>query len=194
MEKPVCIDGKYYVELLSYGETHGLGHCGEAMKEYFKHKPISILEVGVLRGHHAEAISKNFNINPLVLVDPWDFCKETHPNNWADVWFRIQGNKDVIVIKATSEEARFLIPWKFDWIYLDGEHTGGDLSPGTEFTGIRRDISLWISSVKPGGVISGHDYNYDNIKHEVDKVFGDKVCSSPYHPHGGMEWWVFVNP
>ena len=180
------------MELLSYGEIHELGYCGNAMKEYFGDKTISILEVGVLRGHHAEAISKSFNINPLVLVDPWDFCAETHPNNWADTWFRIQGNKSIIVVKATSFQACLLIKTKFDWIYLDGEHTGGDLSPGTEYTGIRRDIDMWLPRVNSGGVISGHDYNYDNIKHEVDRVFGNQVNSSPYHPHGGMEWWVFI--
>jgi hypothetical protein len=193
MKIPVQINGKYYVEMPTYAEEHQLSHCGQIVKKYFGRKPISVLEIGVLKGHNAEIIVKNFNVKQLILVDPWDFCDETHPNNWAEVWYRIQGRKNVIVMKVLSEQAAEIVNCTFDWIYIDGEHTGGDLAPpGSEDKGIRQDIALWLSRVNPGGIISGHDYNFENIKHEVNKVFGDKVNCSPEHPGGGQEWWVFV--
>lgn len=193
IRKPIYINGKPYVELLSYGEKSPLGHCAKSALEHFKGKEISILEIGVLRGHNAEALQKAFNPKLMVLVDPWDFCAETHDNNWMDTYYRIQGNKNTIVIKAKSEDAQKILDpaLKFDYIYIDGDHIGGDLSKGTEEEGIRKDIKLWWPRVNEGGILAGHDYNYENIKHEVHRVFGDRVIASPYHPNGGMEWWVF---
>jgi len=192
LKKPICIDGKHYIELLSYGEKHPLGHAAQYALEYFKLKSVSILEIGVLRGHNAESLEEAFHPNLMVLVDPWDFCKETHDSNWADTYYRIQGKQNVIVIKAKSEDAHKILnpDLKFDYIYIDGDHIGGDLSKGTEEEGIRKDIKLWLPRLATGGIIAGHDYNYSNIKTEVHKVFGDRVMSSPYHPNGGMEWWV----
>lgn len=189
---PTVIEGKNYVELFSYGEKHPLGHGSLAAVEHFngREDPV-VLEIGVLRGHNAEALERALHPELMVLVDPWDFCTETHPNNWADTWYRVQGKKNIIVIKATSEDAAKILALTFDYIYLDGDHIGGDLSPGTEDEGIRKDIGLWWPRVRQGGILAGHDYNYDNIKAEVDKVFGDKVHSSPYKPGGGLEWWVY---
>jgi hypothetical protein len=189
--KPEIINGKYYVELLSYGEKQPVGHALQAAKEHFRGRPVSALEIGVLRGHNAINIYDTLTPYCLVLVDPWGWCAETHANNWADVWFRIQDLKNVRVLKATSEDAATLLGLKFDYIYLDGDHAGGDLSPGSESGGIRKDIELWWPRVHAGGILAGHDYNYENINLEVNQVFGDKVNSSPYHPNGGMEWWVF---
>ena len=191
-KEPVFINGKPYVELLSYGEVHPIGYSSMVAKEHFKGRPFTFLEIGVLRGHNAEAIKKELNPYLMVLVDPWGFCSETHDSNWADTWFRIQEYKDIIVIKATSEQAHGILNMNFDYIYIDGDHTGGELDRTNPEGGIRMDIKLWLPRVNQGGILAGHDYNYDNIKMEVNSVFADRVCSSPYHPGGGMEWWVFI--
>lgn len=194
MRKPQQIQGKYYVELLSYGEKYGPGVADQAVKKHFAGNRIKILEIGVLRGHHAQVMEEYFQPDLMVLVDPWDFCAETHENNWADTWFRIQNKKNVVVIKATSEKAFGLLDpsLMFDYIYIDGDHTGGDLSPGSENGGIRKDIALWKTRVNQNGILAGHDYNYANIKAEVDKVFGAKVNSAPPDPRGGLDWWVVI--
>ena len=58
MIKPEKINDKYYVELLSYGEVHPAGPSATVAKEHFGDKPITILEIGVLRGHNAHAMNK----------------------------------------------------------------------------------------------------------------------------------------
>uniref|UniRef100_A0A6H1Z8H5 Putative methyltransferase n=1 Tax=viral metagenome TaxID=1070528 RepID=A0A6H1Z8H5_9ZZZZ len=193
MREPVFIDGKPYVELYSYGLVNPMGHCAANALEHFKGRnDLMILEIGILRGHNAEVLDKAFHPRLMVLVDPWDVKGETNDNNWAETWYRVQGKPNIVVIKATSETAARILNLNFDYVYLDGDHTGGDLSAGSEDGGIRLDIRLWLPKVNKGGIISGHDYNFDNIKSEVHKVFGDRVNTSPYHPHGGMEWWVYV--
>lgn len=193
MIKPVYFGGRPYVELLSYGELAPTGYATQAAKEYFKgRRDLKVLEIGVLRGHHAEVIDNTLHPELLILVDPWDWCAETHANNWAVTWFRLQGRENIVIVKAKSEKAAKIINQTFDYVFIDGDHTGGALSKGTEEEGIRKDINLWLPRMSEGGIIAGHDYNYDNIKAEVDRVFGERVCSAPFHPHGGIEWWVYT--
>jgi len=190
--EPVYFDGRPYVELISYGEVQPIGHATQAAKKHFKgRKGLKFLEIGVLRGHNAEVIDNVLHPELMILVDPWDWCKETHGNNWAETWFRLQGRKNIVIVKATSERAAGIINQTFDYIYIDGDHTGGELSRGSEEGGIRLDIRLWWPRMNPGGIFAGHDYNFENIKAEVDRVFGERVQSSPV-TEGGMEWWVYT--
>jgi hypothetical protein len=192
--KPEFMNGKWYTELLSYGEEQSPGYALRMAQEYFAGRTdLNVLEIGVLRGHNAVNLNKLLQPKQLFLVDPWDFCAETHDNNWADTWYRVQGCENIIVIKTKSESFLNMIrsDVEFDYIYLDGDHTGGDIDQTHPEGGIRLDIQLWWPRVKIGGILAGHDYNYSNIHDEVHLVFGDRVNHSPYHPHGGMEWWVF---
>ena len=193
MIRPVYFDGKPYVELLSYGELAPIGYATKAAEEHFKgRQDLKVLEIGVLRGHHAEVIDNTLHPELMILVDPWGWCNETHANNWAVTWFRLQGRENIVIVKAKSERAEKIINQTFDYIYVDGDHTGGDLSTGSPDGGIRLDIRLWWPRMNPGGIFAGHDYNFENIKLEVDQVFGERVHSSPFHPGGGMEWWVYT--
>lgn len=182
---PLNTDGKYYVELFSYGQVNPIGHALQTARKYFKGRVnLNVLEIGVLRGHNAENLNRELTPELLVLVDPWELapgCLEYHDNNWAETYYRIQGQQNIIVIKATSEVACGLLSLNFDYIYIDGDH--GD---------IENDLHLWHPCMNKGGIIAGHDYNYPNIKKAVHDFFGSGVDTSPYHPHGGMDWWVFT--
>jgi predicted O-methyltransferase YrrM len=46
-----------------------------------------------------------------------------------------------------------------DWVFIDGDHT---------FERVHEDITGWLPKVKPGGLISGHDYPYGPVKKAVD--------------------------
>jgi hypothetical protein len=50
----------------------------------------------------------------------------------------------------TSDEAARAIPdGTLDFVYLDARH---------DYASVVEDIGLWYPKVKPGGVLSGHDY------------------------------------
>jgi len=188
VRSPTQIDGKHYVELLSYGELHGKSDTTLIAEKLFAGMRPTILEIGVLRGHHAQVMYNALNPSLMVLVDPWDmFGNETHDSNWADTWYRMQEKPEVIIIKATSERAWQILDkaLKFDLIYLDGDHMpqGFDL-----------DLKLWSDRVNPGGLYAGHDFNFPNIEESVRKKFGDRVNNNATEDRtrGGEEWWVFM--
>ena len=39
-----------------------------------------------------------------------------------------------------------------DFVFIDGDHT---------YEGARLDIDVWRHVIKPGGLLSGHDYSYE---------------------------------
>jgi hypothetical protein len=187
---PVAIDGKFYVELPSYGDMYQAGATTLAAREHFgRDAGIKILEIGVLRGHHAHVMYLELSPSLMVLVDPWDmFGEETHDCNWADTWYRMQGLPEVVILKATSERAHSLLDPKlmFDYIYIDGDHFPD---------GFNLDLQLWKDRVATGGILAGHDFNFPNIEEEVHRVFGkDRVHNSATEDRtlGGEEWWVFM--
>lgn len=195
MIKPESINGKYYVEVPAYGVRYSHGAMIDAAKIQFTGRNnIVALEIGVAAGANAEAIYDELNPNILILVDPWDGNPEPNATNYMETWFRVQGKKNVFIVKAKSEDAAKILNLTFDFIYIDGDHIGGDLSKGTEEEGIRKDIKLWLPRMNAGGLIGGHDYNYSNIFDEVNLVFGkEKVNFYPDDMEaGGVEWWVFV--
>lgn len=188
VREPLRVDNRYFVELFSYGQINPFGHSLMAAKEHFKDRSdLSVLEIGVLRGHNAENIYRELHPKILVLVDSWELSQislEYHDCNWAETYYRVQGKENIIVIKASSVCASKILNLMFDYIYIDGDH--GNIQP---------DLDCWWPRMNEGGIFSGHDYNYDNIKKSVDDFFGVlslEIHSSPYHPDGGMDWWIFT--
>jgi predicted O-methyltransferase YrrM len=72
----------------------------------------------------------------------------------------------VIPIRATSVEGakvlREKIPGGADWVFLDGDH---------EYEPTARDIRLYRALLRPGGLLSGHDYwpDHPGVRRAVDQ-------------------------
>ena len=80
-------------------------------------------------------------------------------------------NKNIVKLKMTMEEAFNFLP-ELDVIYIDGDH---------RYDFVLKDIELSLRKIKKNGIISGHDYNNNDIGviNAVNKIFGkpDKVFS-----------------
>ena len=64
---------------------------------------------------------------------------------------------------ATLEAARRFPDGYFDWIYLDATHTYG---------AARADLEAWYPKVRVGGLVSGHDYQFQHQSIGDGYVFG----------------------
>ena len=54
-----------------------------------------------------------------------------------------------------------------DWVFIDAFH---------EYESVSADIQAWYPKLKPGGLISGHDYGYLGINRAL-RVFFGRVCA-----------------
>jgi len=147
-------------------------------------------EIGVAAGRMSTIFCENISGLKMLCVDPWGEQvddprhKKNHDQNYAKTAEALK-DYDATLVKARSMDAVRDVPLdSLDFVYIDGNHI---------FDAIMVDVIEWARRVKPGGIVSGHDYyNFRNagvIKaidtytevHKIKQWFlTDEKCKS---------WW-----
>lgn len=132
------------------------------------------LEIGVWKGEFSKEIADRVKPSTLYLCDPWKFSPE-YSDRWyggtqaksqadmdaihRDVVGMFKDNSNVHVIKDISDNLTSYIEEKsLDWTYIDGNHS---------YEYVLRDLEISLKLIKPGGIISGDDYDEGN---EIEKA------------------------
>lgn len=63
---------------------------------------------------------------------------------------KFAGDKAKIIRKSSVEAAAEIPDGSLDFVFIDADHS---------YEGCKTDISAWFPKLKPGGLLSGHDYN-----------------------------------
>lgn len=118
-------------------------------------------EIGVRRGNFSKKLLQAMVNGKMILVDPW--CKfdgltgESSTDERSQAQFEMTMRRldpwrdDLIIKRKTSAEALLEIEDKsLDFVYIDALH---------DFNNFIFDIIGWSKKVKPGGIVSGHDYH-----------------------------------
>jgi Methyltransferase domain len=140
-------------------------------------------EIGVWEGKFSDRIVEITQPRELHLIDPWLYQPEFGNTGfgrkknetrmeemYGEVKARFAGNPAVKVHRAMSNEALDSFPDAyFDWVYIDGNHN-------EPFVG--DDLQLARRKVRPGGIISGDDYNWQTeigapVRVAVERVMAD---------------------
>lgn len=110
-------------------------------------------EIGVRDGWFSKYILDNTEMF-LYSIDPWvNNAELTHANiHYNSCKTRLgEYAERSIMIKDVSENAyRQFDNGFFDFVYIDALH---------DYHSVKRDVSLWYSKLKIGGILAGHDYN-----------------------------------
>ena len=116
--------------------------------KFFEHHNITGkgVEVGVKEGWNALQILQDYT-GHLYLVDTWD--------NMDDFYHCKELLKDysdrVTYIRTYSTLASELFRYNdLDFVYIDADH---------RYKSVKSDYKAWHPKVRPGGIISGHDYS-----------------------------------
>lgn len=124
-----------------------------------------VAEIGVWEGGFSRRILEICEPKELHLIDPWQYMpefgntgfgrrKNEHKmeEKFKDVSEAFKEDSRVIIHRATSEEALGAMPdGSLDWVYIDGNHN-------EPFIG--NDLAMCLKKVKPKGIITGDDYNW----------------------------------
>ena len=70
-----------------------------------------------------------------------------------------------LVQNSTTNASLLYADESFDWIYLDATHA---------YAEAKRDLEAWYPKVKVGGLVSGHDYQFQHQAIGDGYVFGVK--------------------
>jgi predicted O-methyltransferase YrrM len=127
----------------------------------------NILELGVYAGRSTRAICDSTK-GKVTCVDNWNtpalgdltYIHDLFRLNLAD---HITAGKLRIFHANTDVALKHLIDAgeRFDFIFIDADHN---------YEPVKADILGCLKLLSPGGIISGHDYNWDGVKKAVDEL------------------------
>lgn len=158
-------------------------------------------EIGIGEGIHASFFLSELNIDFVYLIDPHTVYKDERLMLKLEIirgWekkahARLDKHKHKIKwIKEKSADAtRFIADNSLDFVYIDGNHT---------YESVAEDIFLYYPKVKKGGLLSGHDYDYESVRQAVDEFVSKENLKLHIEDMGhgqfsgkGMkyDWWVW---
>jgi len=141
-------------------------------------------EIGVKRGDFSKVLCQCNPILHLLCVDPWkEYDELGSPKMSQDKANKIHKRAkktlqsfNVELIRKFSMDAVAGIPNNsLDFVFIDGNHT---------FDFIMQDLIEWSKRVRPGGIVSGHDYYRFRNAGIVDAV------DAYTRAHNIREWWL----
>jgi len=114
-------------------------------------------EIGVSKGHFSKRMCRTIPNLKLFLIDPWEgywissnwMTDEKSTQRYNNCVERLEGCNVEYVKKPSMEAVRSFEDNSLDFVYIDGNH---------EFDYVMADIIFWSQKVRPGGIVSGHDY------------------------------------
>lgn len=139
------------------------------------------VEVGSFKGRSAVCLAVEiFNQNKSITfdcIDLWepnlyysDLTIEPFENNLRPM----RDFCDKIFKMKSEEAAKFYNDESIDLVFIDADHS---------YESVKKDILTWLPKVRKGGIISGHDEYFPDVKRAVDSIFDE-------HQVIGSCWYV----
>lgn len=133
---------------------------------------ISGIEVGCADGRTTDRILKACPNLIMSMVDTWspnekgileDWSQWPHEENKEKAYAVGQKYKGrCAVYHMSSREASYMFePNSFDFVFLDADHNE---------KAVREDIMSWLSTIRRGGAILGHDINWPSVRSAVEAL------------------------
>jgi predicted O-methyltransferase YrrM len=184
------------IEVKRHPEIEGYFSEKEGMFYHSMVKDIKggkIAEIGSWKGNSASFIGRTANRNDTELncVDWWtgslDWEQERRRKiEKQDIESEFRNNMEergikVNVLKGTSVDgAKHFEDGTLDLVFIDASH---------DFDSVWGDISAWYPKLKPGGTLSGHNYDsHEDVKKAADKFAAENGMEIKKGP--GSIWYA----
>lgn len=145
----------------------------DLIQKYVRPESI-VVEIGSFRGVSSELFAcyckTLYCVDPFTIGDP-DI--DVHLQD-AEVYFDqlVAEMDNIIKIKKKSVDAATDFEnLSLDVVYIDAMH---------DYENVKTDINAWKSKIKPGGIISGHDFNEGSVAQAVRETLGEPEIFSDF--------------
>jgi SAM-dependent methyltransferase len=166
--------------LLNNLPSEGLPPGQEALE--FSKPGIAIAEVGVENGNTSARLLEQLpQVMTHVGVDPYsnNDAQFEATKEKLDVYGRTK-----LVRLNSSDAASFFPPECFDLVFLDARH---------DHWAVVEDVLAWSGRVKPGGILSGHDWNwmFPPVAQAIFRLASTLLPKTVHISSDGVWWWQF---
>lgn len=151
------------------------------------------IEIGSYAGESTELFLKSYAFKTLYCIDPWkegyddkDDASYTDMNYVESIFdSKFANNPTIIKVKQSSNNAvNMFEDNSIDFVYIDGCHT---------YEAVKWDVEHYITKIKDGGVIAGHDYgagHLPGVKKAIDEYFKDKISQFTFYSDNSWAYTI----
>ncbi len=113
-------------------------------------------EVGVLRGDYSKLLCEANPELKLYCIDSWGLgdrkqkMHDYHVKAYEKAKHKLALCNAVLVNKLSMDAVKDFEDGSLDFVYIDANHRDPYIT---------QDIAEWSKKIRPGGIVSGHDYN-----------------------------------
>ena len=128
-----------------------------------KKQQLRVIEIGCAAGHNSLDILTTLNVAEFKAIDPYDTAADGYDDysesrlalmeRQARQRLRKHATK-IDWIKKLSSDARADLQGKYDFIYIDGDHS---------YEAVKKDLYDYFDLVEEGGIIAGHDIDQQDV-------------------------------
>lgn len=165
--------------------------------------PVIGAEIGVFAGDMSRQLLDRSDLQ-LLMVDSWEGDGKAYAGDSGD-WhsgltqtkqddYRASAQRVAsasgrgsIIAARSGEAAKFVADGTLDFVFIDADHS---------YDGVKADIAAWLPKLKPGGLLSGHDYdNPEFPKFGVARAVDEFVAGAGLQLELGanLTWFVSVH-
>lgn len=152
-----------------------------------------VVEIGCWKGKSTGAILSALEEgNEMHCVDIWneEVTKDEEYKNSETAFETFKKHtsrfpvKPRVIRKVSTEAVDEFEDESLDWVFIDGDHS-------TE--AVLRDINNWRKKIKGGGILSGHDWQFETVKDAI-RLSGINIEGYTTHTNSsghtfGSIWW-----
>jgi hypothetical protein len=139
------------------------------------------VEVGLCTGIYARKLYENIPGLQLIGIDSYvpygghgiNRIQSTHDKNLLDARELLKDFPNFVMLVGTAHDAStWIADGSLDFVFIDGAH---------DYEAVKQDITDWAPKVRPGGIVSGHDYyNGKYNKMGVIKAVDEYIAEHGY--------------
>lgn len=150
-----------------YIDVEGMNGSADLSKLFAELGFTKGVEIGTDQGLFAEVLCQDNPKLHLYCVDPWtsssyvkgesgvDEEQEYFDNRYLETKQRLSPYNATLIRKTSLEALADFPDGSLDFVYIDGNH---------DFLNTTQDIHFWKKKIRPGGILSGHDYAFYSYK------------------------------
>ncbi len=156
----------------------------ELVRESDPEIPVTYLEVGSWAGSSALAVASRRNVE-IHCVDHWYGSPGPEGEAQRKTVRECGGNIYSIFKENVRGHHCIVHPWhskyvadkwpetrKLDIVFIDGDH---------RYEEVKADIEAWLPHVREGGILCGHDYNFEGVQKAVKELGHDASIGAVWY-------------
>ena len=145
----------------------------------FGNKPLRVIEIGCAAGNNALDILQNLNVKEIVLIDPYDQAENDYDDYTSSRLQKMRKqsakrlskySKKITWIYDLSDNAISKLQGKYDFIYVDGDHS---------YEATSKDIKNYSNFLAKKHIFAGHDIDNEGVTRAFLEHFDTSDASTP---------------